>query len=179
MPKEIERLRQEVHAHPTREGWLRLGNALYGSEDFRDVREALCAFREAEKLGALALEANHSEILGPNGMPIGAIQEPPLPDAERKKCLILKRRICAVAARGLEVRLPGLHRPMDADRRYYPRGTTQEAWDGLGTMTERERLPDARVPSTDEIPDPVPGVPSLPTVPGEVDPELSFDVDRG
>lgn len=180
MVDHIERLRERTRREPaSREAWLALGNALYGKDSLKEMAQALSAFRQAQKLGILAVEANHAQILGPDGRPIGAIQEPPLPDAEWKKCRLLMQRIRAIAGRGMEERAPGMHRPMDPDRRFYPRGVAAHDWDEMGTLKEREKLPLAHIPGEAEVPPPVQTPLNLPTVEGDTDEELSFDAHAG
>ena len=169
---DVQRLRRQAHDTPTREHWLALGNALYGSEVLKEMSEALAAYHEAEKI-EIAAAQDRPMLYGADGQPVESMRPKGLPEMEWARCRILMQRVRAVCARGLNERLPGLHRPMDADRKHRPRGVSAEGWDGLGTATDLEKVPrmtEAPSPEQSQSPRYSPLGPLAP-VPGDFDPE--------
>lgn len=169
---EADRLRQEVKRHPTVEGYLRLGNCLYGSEVLREMSEALTAYRMAELMCA-GRAVERPTLYGSDGRPMasgGPIQG--LPALEWDRARKLMRRIVDRVRRGEGEMLPGLHRPMDADRKFRPRGVPAAGWDALGTRSEIESWAPMKPMSREESEAPMPApLGPLAEVPGEPDEE--------
>ncbi len=151
---EIERLRAEYDANPTRKHALRLANELYGSENHRDWGEAIKLFREAR------------DSLDLSGQRFG------ITPCEGVKLASLGQRIRDRLAGRMELpddlaNLPGMHRELDSDRNYMPRDVGK-GWDKVGTHKMHEAMQPL-----------VPGAPfegQLPGIPGtkkviEVEPE--------
>jgi hypothetical protein len=162
---EIERLEKQFAAQPTLRARLQLAHAYYRSDEIGHIAKALGHF-------FTVLKEETPVLIGVDGQPLSST----LVQEERE---IIRRAIGIARARLHKAirkrtgapkdavgrplaRVPGLMPERDPDSRPYPRGTTQEKWDALGTWKDHEegkRL--------EPIPPEVSG-----TLPQVIDPEI-------